>query len=74
MIDIILLATGIGLSLYAFYKWATKNNDFFTRRGIQQMKPTFLVGNNGAFITQKMDATEYSLSLYEAFPNERYED
>lgn len=71
MIDAILWATGIGLILITIYKWATKNNDFFTKRGIKQMKPTFLLGNNGTFVTGKMNATEFAMSLYNAFPNER---
>lgn len=71
MIAEVLLTTGIGLILYAFYKYATQNNDFFTKRGLKQMKPTFIFGNSGSFITQKYTAPEYSQHLYEAFPNEK---
>lgn len=72
MIAEILLTTGLGLILYAFYKWATQNNDFFIKRGIKQMTPTFLFGNSGAFFSGKCDATEFAMNIYNACPNEKY--
>lgn len=72
MIAELLLASGIGLIAYAFYKWATQNNDYFTKRGLKQMTPSLLLGNSAPFINRKMDATQYAMSLYGAFPNERY--
>lgn len=71
MIAGILLATGFGLIAYAFYNYVTQNNDFFSKRGLKQLTPTFLLGNSSAFFNGKMTAIELALSLYNAFPNER---
>lgn len=67
----LLLATGVGLIAYAFYKWATQNHDFFTKRGIKQMKPLFLIGNSAPLFTRKLDALELAKKIYNTFPNER---
>lgn len=71
MIAEVLLATGVALILYAFYKWGTQNNDFFTKRGFKQIDPTFLLGNSAPFITRTCTAPEFSMSIYNAFPEER---
>lgn len=44
MLDNLLLPLGISLILYGIYKWITLNNDYFEKRGIQHMKPTFALG------------------------------
>ncbi|XP_031624496.1 probable cytochrome P450 9f2 [Contarinia nasturtii] len=67
--EILLIAT-VGLISYAFYKWATINNDFFERRNIKCMKPRFIVGNTGGLFTNKYTVTEFAQKLYNAFPNE----
>lgn len=66
-----LLLFAIALITYAFYCWATQDKDFFTKRGIEQMQPVFLLGNSAPFITRKLNAAEYATRLYNAFPNER---
>lgn len=71
MIEGVLLATGVVLIGYAFYKWATQNNDYFTKRGIKHLTPTLLLGNSAAFVTRKYTAPEFALSIYNAFPKER---
>lgn len=67
MIGILLLFVAIFLLSYAFYKWATLNNDFFERRNIKYMKPRFLIPD--AFTT-KYTAAEFAQKLYNTFPNE----
>lgn len=66
----LLLILSFSLILYAFYKWATINNDYFERRNIKYMKPKFLVGNTGGAYVKKYTGAEYATRLYQAFPNE----
>lgn len=73
MIAEILLTTTISLISYAFYKRATQNHDFFTKRGIKQMTPTFLLGNSGSLLIRKYSASENSVNVYNAYPNEMYQ-
>lgn len=71
MLSAILLATGVALCVYAFVKYMTLNNDFFTKRGIKQLRPTFLVGNLGSFFTRECSAAEFAQYVYTAFPTEK---
>lgn len=66
----LLLFAAISLIVYAFYKWATLNNDFFERRSVKYMKPSFFVGNTGGKFLCKYTATHFSKILYNAFPDE----
>lgn len=70
MIGEILLFAAISLISYAFYMWATINNDFFERRNIKFLKPKFLVGNTGGLFFNKYTATAFVQKLYQAFPDE----
>lgn len=65
------LLAAIFLILYAFYKWATINNDYFKQRNVKYLKPTFSIGSNGGVHMNKYTAAEYSDKLYNAFPNEK---
>lgn len=71
MIGLWLILTGLGLLLLLLYRWATKNNDYFKLRGIPSVRPTFLLGNTGAFMMGRHRPNEYLKSLYNAFPNEK---
>lgn len=70
MIGEILLFAAISLISYAFYKWATINNDFFEHRNIKFMKPKFLVGNTGGLFFNRYTAIAFAQKLYQAFPDE----
>lgn len=70
MIGEILLCAAIALFTWAFYKWATINNDYFERRGVKYRKPTFLFGSTAEMFFQKSNAIEFNTKLYNAFPNE----
>lgn len=72
MLGALLLLAAILLILYAFYKWATINNDYFARRNIKYQKPTFLVGNNGGTLLNKYTAAEFVQLIYQSFPKEPY--
>lgn len=70
MIDESLVFVAISLFAYVFYKWATSKNNYFQKRNLKFMKPTFLVGNTGGMFSRKFTATEFSEYIYKAFPNE----
>lgn len=67
--ELLLFVASILLS-YAFYKWVNLNNDFFERRNIKFVKPTFLLGNILDLMSQKYTALEYAQKLSNAFPDE----
>ncbi|XP_055309672.1 probable cytochrome P450 9f2 [Sitodiplosis mosellana] len=71
MIGILLLLSAILLIVYAFYKWATLNNDYFERQNLKYMKPTFLVGNTGGAFANKYTPAEFLDMIFQAFPDER---
>lgn len=71
MLTELLIATGTAIIVYIFYKWATKNNNYFKANGLKYMKPTFLVGNFASFLVGWYTGTGFSQMLYTQFPNER---
>lgn len=69
MIAEFLLWSGVSLLLYAFYKWGTIHNDYFKKRGVSFIKPTFLIGSNaGFFMFRKQDMIEFMDDVYRANP------
>jgi hypothetical protein len=67
----LLLAAILCIVGYWFYKYGTKNGDYFTKRGIKFNKPVFLFGNNLEFFTRKGDVLELLRHGYMMFPNEK---
>lgn len=65
--NLILIAVVAILSAILFYKWGTKNYDYFTKKGIPFSKPTFLVGSSGGFIMRKYSLPTYLVMHYEQF-------
>lgn len=63
-----LVFVAISLISFLFYKWATQNNDYFERRNVKYLKPTFLIGNIGGMFIRT--ATEFAQTMYQAFPDE----
>lgn len=53
------------------YKWLTKNNDYFIKRGIPALKPTFMFGNSGEFYTKQIGLIDLVKKLYNDFPEEK---
>ncbi len=74
MFDVLLILVSISLFGYAFFKWATKNDNYFKDRNLAYMKPQFLFGNMGAFMMKRQTAKEFSDSLYNAHPTKKYEN
>lgn len=72
MLSTILLFVGIGLFGWAFYKWATKNKDYFNvTNKLPHIKPTFLLGTTGALLLKKYRTDDFVRMLYESFPTAR---
>lgn len=67
----LLYFTGVSLIAYSFYKWATQYHQYFAKRGIPHMKPSFLIGNTGVFFMKLYSAPEYVKHLYQQFPNHK---
>lgn len=71
MINTLLGVTVVGLLLYSFYVWATKNNDYWAKRNVKHLRPHFLVGNVFSLMTGRTDWTKYLPTVYNTFPNEK---
>lgn len=71
MLSELLLAVGIGLIVYAFYKWVTLNNDYFAIRNLPFKKPSFLLGSTGGFFLGRYAGPEFGKMIYNMFPNEK---
>lgn len=69
MISTLVLVSAIILFVYAFYKWATINNDYFKRRSVKSMKPELMVGNSGFFFG-KTSILDVTIKQYNEFPDE----
>lgn len=69
MMSTVLLCSAVLLFFYAFYKWATANNDYFKNKGIPFKKPTFLIGNSANLLFRKTSAQENLLEHYNNFPD-----
>lgn len=72
MFSIILLFSAISLLGYAFYKWATLNNDYFLKKGVAFKKPTFLLGSSGKMMLRKLPIADYVKWQYNLFPDKKY--
>lgn len=70
MLEGLLICVAIALVLYAFYKWATINNDFFEKHNLKSLKPKFLFGNTGGVFFNQYSGAEFCDMMYDAFPNE----
>lgn len=71
MFAAILWLSVISLIAYSLYKWATQNNNYFAKRGIRHLKPTFFFGNTGKFFFQLIDTYQFVDHLYYAYPTEK---
>lgn len=67
----LLAIIGIALIVYAFYKWATLNDNYWAEKNVKFLKPYFLVGNTGGFWTNRYNIYDYISMLYNSFPNEK---
>lgn len=70
MVVVVLWSIAIVSLAYTLYKWVTFNNDFFEKRNIKYMKPTFFFGNFGGVFLKKYSAADFGQKMYTAFANE----
>lgn len=71
MIGLIICGVLFGLLFQVFYKYITKNKNFFTKNGIKFPKPYLLFGNSGDFIIRKKNVGQFLSETYAAFPAEK---
>lgn len=72
LLDLLLYAVVSGILFYVFYKWATVNRDYFSKRRMKQMTPTFLVGNTFGLFAKRHVPKDFIDSIYYRYPNEKY--
>lgn len=72
MFSIILLLSAIALVAFAFFKWATLNNDYFLKKGVSFRKPAFLFGNATNILFKKLALVDYVNWHYNQFPDKKY--
>lgn len=61
----------VAVFILLVYKWLTKDNDYFIKRGIPALKPTFMLGNTGKFYTKQIGLIDLVTKLYNDFPDEK---
>lgn len=71
MIDLMVLSLGLSLIVYGIYKWATLNDDYFVKRNVAHLKPSFLVGNTGGLFMKQYRPNEFFQNLYNTFPSDK---
>ncbi|PSN50995.1 hypothetical protein C0J52_08595 [Blattella germanica] len=63
----VLSFTVIIVCLYVIYRYVTKNDDYFKKRNVPYLKPTFYIGNVLPVLTKKRSTTEHIIWLYNQF-------
>jgi hypothetical protein len=56
---------GVAAAAFLFYKWATNNNDYFEKRGVKFMKPTFLLGSHATMFFEKKSLPDMVCKWYD---------
>lgn len=57
--------------ILGIYKYLTKNDGVFEKRGVPYLKPTILLGNLGALVTGRENGFEFFQSKYDKFKNDK---
>lgn len=60
-----------GPLLYIFYKWVTKNRDYFVKRNLRHLNPNFLIGNTAGLFLKQYRPPDFIDKLYYSFPKEK---
>lgn len=71
MLSTIILFTGIVFIARALYKWAKKNDDYFSKRGLKYMNSNFGTGQLIGFLMGRYTQSEFAEWLYKQFPREK---
>lgn len=56
---------------YGIYKYLTRNDGVFTKRGVPFLKPTVLLGNLGSLVTGRENGFEFFQNKYDMFKHEK---
>lgn len=67
----LILWSAIVVISFGIYKLLTKNNDYFRKRGIAHMKPTFPFGNMAPFLFGLQTPYEFANTMYTMFPRQK---
>jgi hypothetical protein len=59
------------LLIFLIYKWGTSTFDYFEKREIPYLKPTFFFGNAAYILTRKFSFPDIIKSRYFALKNEK---
>ncbi|XP_037036008.1 cytochrome P450 9e2-like [Bradysia coprophila] len=59
------------VALFLFYKYLSKDHDFFKKSGLKAMNPFLLLGNTGSLLMKRLSMGNSILFMYNAFPNEK---
>lgn len=62
----------IAIFTYIFYKWITRNHNYFKDRGIEYKKPFLFLGSTPSFWYSKKSIAEFFSSLYNEFDGVKY--
>lgn len=68
----VLLSTTMAFVLFELYKWATVNSDYFAKKKLKHLKPSFLLGNTAGLFLKQCNLPEFFDSIYNRYPNEKY--
>lgn len=58
---------------YIFYKWVTKDHDYFEKKGVKFMKSFPILGSSQNLIRSKRSFPEAILNWYNTFTDEKWE-
>lgn len=53
------------------YKWATKNNCYFAKKGIVHEKPIFCFGTTYGIFLKQYGVTQMAYNIYNKYSNEK---
>jgi cytochrome P450 family 9 len=58
------LTSGLIACLYIVYRYITRNNDYFSKRNVPYIKPTFLFGSVKSLVMRKTSLCDHVTTLY----------
>lgn len=56
---------------FLIYKKGTKNGDYFSKRNVPHMNPTFFFGSTGGLYMKQYRPAEFYQHLYNSFPKDK---
>ncbi|XP_058837424.1 probable cytochrome P450 9f2 [Topomyia yanbarensis] len=67
----LLVAAAIGTIILLFYRYVAQKYQYFLSKPVPCVKPTFLLGSNGATIFRRRGIVSHLLKLYNAYPDSK---